>query len=50
MGGSHNDINLLGRSPLFVKLAKGHAPERNYEINGHQYTREYYIADGFYPK
>ena len=29
ISGSHNDINVLHRSPLFAKLAKGRAPEMN---------------------
>ena len=28
--GSHNDINMLQRSPMFPKLVEGHAPQGNY--------------------
>jgi hypothetical protein len=38
-GGTHNDINMLQRVPMFVKLAEHHAPKRTDEITSHQYTK-----------
>ena len=50
MSGSHNDINMFQRSPMFKRVCDGEAPPCNYTVNGHDYTMGYYLADGIYPQ
>lgn len=47
--GSHNDINVLHRSPVFDDVANGRAPDVHFTVNGHDYDLGYYLADGMYP-
>jgi hypothetical protein len=47
--GSHNDINVLHRSPAFDDLAEGRRPQFEFDVNGNKYNMCYYLADGIYP-
>ncbi|XP_071676483.1 uncharacterized protein [Lolium perenne] len=48
--GSNNDINVLNQSPLFTEVLQGNAPQVEYYVNGQQYKKGYYLADGIYPE
>jgi hypothetical protein len=47
--GSLSDINVLPRCHLFYRLASGDALVWNYNVNDHDYTIGYYLADDIYP-
>ncbi|KAK1603500.1 hypothetical protein QYE76_037147 [Lolium multiflorum] len=36
-------------SHVLARLASGDTPACNYIVNGHDYTMDYYLADGIYP-
>ncbi|XP_071741926.1 uncharacterized protein [Rutidosis leptorrhynchoides] len=49
VAGSNNDINVLNTSDLFNSMLNEEMPDVPYHINGVQYKRGYYLADGIYP-
>ncbi|CAL8992290.1 unnamed protein product [Prunus brigantina] len=48
--GSQNDLNVLGQSPVFNDVLRGHSPYITYQINNTVYLGAYYLADGIYPR
>ena len=49
MAGPHNDISVPQRCLVFGRIGEVQTPECNYESNGHQYNKRYYL-DGIYPR
>ena len=49
VAGANNDINVLNQSPLFNEVVDGYAPNVSFKVNGHDYDKGYYLADGIYP-
>ena len=50
--GSHNDLNVLGQSPLFMDMMDGTWPPKDlpYNVNGRTRTMPYYLTDKAYHK
>ena len=41
---------MLGQSPVFNVVLRGHFPQITYNINNIVYSVAYYLADGIYPR
>ena len=50
--GSHNDLNVMHVSPLYLSVTNGEWPPRtfSYTANGTTRTLLYYLVDGIYPR
>jgi len=50
--GSHNDLNVLGQSPLFMEMMDGTWPPKDlpYVVNGRTRTMPFYLTDKAYHK
>jgi hypothetical protein len=49
MSGSYNDMNVLQRSHVFVRLVEGEGLQVNNTISEHDYSMGYYLANSIYP-
>ncbi|CAL8088509.1 unnamed protein product [Prunus armeniaca] len=50
VAGSQYDLNVLGQSPVFNEVLRGHSPQVTYQINNTVYSGAYYLADEIYPR
>ncbi|CAL8152083.1 unnamed protein product [Prunus armeniaca] len=50
VAGSQNDSNVLGQSPEFNDVLRGHSPHIMYQINNTIYSGWYYLANEIYPR
>nr|XP_043639912.1 uncharacterized protein LOC122611026 [Erigeron canadensis] len=48
--GSNNDINVLNQSHLFREIVEDTASDTSFTVNGTEYKKGYYLADGIYPE
>ncbi|XP_071687719.1 uncharacterized protein [Rutidosis leptorrhynchoides] len=49
MEDSNNDLNVLNQSTLCDELKRGIAPPASFNVNGHHYTKGYYLVGDIYP-
>ncbi|XP_008237612.1 PREDICTED: uncharacterized protein LOC103336347 [Prunus mume] len=50
VAGSQNNLNVLGQSPVFDEVLRGHSPQVTYQINNTVYSGAYYLADKIYSR
>nr|XP_043611895.1 uncharacterized protein LOC122583568 [Erigeron canadensis] len=48
MAGLNNDINILNQSHLFREIIEDTTPDTSFMVNGTDYQKRYYLADGIY--
>ncbi|XP_071713421.1 uncharacterized protein [Rutidosis leptorrhynchoides] len=49
VAGSNNDLNVLNASNLFNSMLNEETEDIPFTVNGVEYKRGYYLADGIYP-
>ena len=48
--GALNNLNILDRSPLLVKLVHAESPSVHFTVNGNVYQYMYWLGDSIYPQ